>query len=251
VDVVLADTAGAPWAPPSGGSVLTYSVGRAVQKATEQARERLLDLAADELEIAATDLEVVDGVVRVAGSPDRSVPIKELAKKVSGFFTGVLPVEGHGGAAPAGPAPSVAAHLAHVRVDRETGVVTLLGYAVAQDCGRALNPALVEGQMRGGATQGIGWALYEELLHDEAGQLLTGSFMNYALPHAEQVPPIDTLIVEVPAEDGPFGAKGIGEAGVLPAPGAVANAIAAAAGIRPRELPMTPPRVWRALTAAR
>ena len=120
--------------------------------------------------------------------------------------------------------PSVAAHIAHVKVDRETGEVELLGYAIVQDVGRALNPALVEGQMRGGAAQAIGWALYEELVHDEDGRLLSGSFLDYAIPTADRVPPIDTVIVEVPAPDGPFGAKGIGEAPVIPGPAAIANA---------------------------
>jgi CO/xanthine dehydrogenase Mo-binding subunit len=121
--------------------------------------------------------------------------------------------------------------------------------AIAQDVGRALNPALVEGQMRGGTTQGIGWALFEELSHDVSGRLETGSFLDYAIPAAEHVPEIDTLIVEVPAPDGPFGAKGIGEAPVVPAAAAIANAVAAAAGVRIHELPMTPPRVWAALQA--
>jgi CO/xanthine dehydrogenase Mo-binding subunit len=134
-----------------------------------------------------------------------------------------------------------------VRVDRETGEVELLGYAIAQDVGRALNPALVEGQMRGGAAQSIGWALFERLAHDQSGRLMTGSFLDYAIPTAERVPDIDTLIVEVPAPDGPYGAKGIGEAPVIPGPAAIANAVVAAAGVRLRELPMTPARVWRAL----
>ena len=125
--------------------------------------------------------------------------------------------------------------------------MTLLRHVIAQDVGRALNPALVEGQMRGGATQGMGWALFEELGHDEDGRLLTGSFLDYAIPTAERVPEIETLIVEVPAPDGPFGAKGIGEAPVVGAPAAIANAVAAAAGTRLYELPMTPPRVWKAL----
>ena len=103
----------------------------------------------------------------------------------------------------------------HVRVDRETGGVTLLGHVIAQDVGRALNPALVEGQMQGGTAQGIGWALLEELAYDEDGQLRGGSFAEYALPSSELVPPIETLIVEVPAPDGPFGAKGVGEPPVV------------------------------------
>jgi CO/xanthine dehydrogenase Mo-binding subunit len=114
--------------------------------------------------------------------------------------------------------------------------------------GRALNPALVEGQMRGGATQGLGWALLEELVHDDHGQLTTGTLVDYALPTAASTPPIDTEIVEVPAPEGPYGAKGVGEAPVVGAPGAVANAIAAATGGRRlTQLPMTAERVWRAL----
>jgi CO/xanthine dehydrogenase Mo-binding subunit len=101
--------------------------------------------------------------------------------------------------------------------------------------------------MRGGTTQGIGWALFEQLEHDEDGRLLTGSFLDYAIPTAEHVPEIDTLIIEVPAPDGPFGAKGIGEAPVVAAPAAIANAVSRAAGTRLYELPMTPPRVWQAL----
>jgi CO/xanthine dehydrogenase Mo-binding subunit len=157
------------------------------------------------------------------------------------------PIEGHGSSAQTVGAPSVAAHLSHVRVDKETGEVEVLRHVIAQDVGRALNPALVEGQMRGGAAQGIGWALFEELAHDEDGRLVTGSFLTYAIPVAERVPEIDTLIVEKPAPHGPFGAKGIGEAPVVAAPAAIANAVARAAGVRLYELPMTPPRVWAAL----
>jgi CO/xanthine dehydrogenase Mo-binding subunit len=122
-----------------------------------------------------------------------------------------------------------------------------LRMVIAQDVGTMLNPALVEGQLLGGTTQGLGWALYEELAHDEFGQLRTGSFVDYAIPDAGGVPPIDLEIVEVPAPDGPFGAKGIGEAPVIAAAAAIANAVAAAVGVRMRELPMTPGRVWAAL----
>jgi CO/xanthine dehydrogenase Mo-binding subunit len=249
IRVVSADTATGPYAGASGGSKITYTVGKAVLRAAEAAREKLLAAASEELEIAPADLEVMDGVVRAVGAPDRSVTVAELSAKALRFGGRYEPIEGHGGSAQTRGAPSVAAHLAHVRVDRETGEIELLGHAIAQDVGRALNPALVEGQMRGGTTQGIGWALYEELVHDESGQLLTGSFMDYAIPVAERVPDIDTLIVEVPAPDGPFGAKGIGEAPVIAAAPAIANAIAAAVRIRMRELPMTPPRVWAALSS--
>ena len=118
---------------------------------------------------------------------------------------------------------------------------------IAQDVGRALNPALCEGQMRGGVAQGIGWALFEELSVDTDGQVVNGSFVGYLVPGAPELPPIETLLHELPAPDGPFGAKGIGEACVVGAPAAVANAIAAATGARMQELPMTPERVLAAL----
>jgi CO/xanthine dehydrogenase Mo-binding subunit len=247
VRVVQADTSSGPFAGSSGGSKVTYTMGKAVERAAEAAREKLLAAASEELEIGPGDLEVVDGVVRAVGAPDRSISVEEIAKKTLRFGGRYEPVEGHGGSAQTSLAPSVSSHIAHVKVDRETGEVELKGYVIVQDVGRALNPALVEGQMRGGAAQAIGWALYEELVHDEDGQLLSGSFLDYAIPTADRVPPIDTVIVEVPAPDGPFGAKGIGEAPVIPGPAAIANAVHAATGVRLRELPMTPPRVWAAL----
>ena len=249
VRVVSADTASAPYGGLSGGSKVTYNIGRAVQRAAEDTRERLLKVASEELEIAPSDLEIEDGVVRAVGAPDRSLTLQELAGKALAWAGKYEPIEGHGGSAQTSTAPAAAGHLAHVRVDRDTGEVELIRYAIAQDVGRALNPALVEGQMRGGVAQAIGWALFEELRHDDDGRLLSGSFLDYAMPTAERVPSIDTLIVEVPAPDGPFGAKGVGEAPVIAGPGAIANAIAAAAAVRLRELPMTPPRVWAALRA--
>ncbi|HEY2439512.1 MAG TPA: xanthine dehydrogenase family protein molybdopterin-binding subunit [Solirubrobacteraceae bacterium] len=247
VRVVNADTSSAPYAGTSGGSKVTYTVGRAVERAAVEARDRLLEVAADELEIAVEDLEIVDGTVQPLGVPAKALPIDELAAKILSFGSRHEPVEGHGRSA-LPQAPQAAAHLSHVRVDPETGAVTVLHHVVAQDVGRALNPALVEGQMRGGATQGLGWALLEALAHDEYGQLVTGTFADYAMPTAGTTPPIDAEIVEVPAPDGPFGAKGVGEAPVVGVPGAVANAIAAATGgARVYDLPMTAERVWRTL----
>ena len=186
--------------------------------------------------------------MRPVGAPGRAVKIADLAAKTYTFGSPHRPIEGYGGTAQVSRAPGAAVHLSHVRVDRDTGNVTLLAHVVAQDVGKALNPALVEGQMQGGAAQGIGWALLEEMSYNEDGQLQGGSFAEYALPSTDQVPPIETLIVEVPAPDGPFGAKGVGEPPVVAAPPAIANAIAAATGARLNELPMTPARVWKALT---
>ncbi len=250
VRMVSLDTDGAPRSPLSGGSIVTYSAGRAVQAAAADARQQLLEVAALELEIAPADLEIVDGKIRPRGSPDRGLALAAFAEKLHDFGREHPPVEGHGRTVPRSLAPSSAAHLVHVRVDRETGQVDVLRHVVAQDVGRALNPALIEGQMLGGTVQGHGWALYEKLVHDEQGQLLSGSFLDYAIPRASHVPPVETIIVEVPAPDGPFGAKGIGEASVVAAPAAIGNAIAAAAGIRPRELPMQATSLWSAMRNA-
>lgn len=249
VRVVAADTSSAPYAGASGGSKVTYTVGRAVERAAREARERLLVVAALELEIAPEDLEIADGAVQPLGDPGRARPIESLARTVLTYGSRYAPVEGHGRVA-LPQAPQSAAHVVHVRVDPDTGGVRVLRHVVAQDVGRALNPALVEGQMRGGAAQSLGWALWEEMAHDARGQLVTGTFVDYALPTAGVVPPIDTEIVEVPVPEGPFGAKGVGEAPVIAGAGAVANAIAAATGgVRMRRLPMTPERIWRALSA--
>lgn len=249
VRVSYADTATAPHAPPSGGSGVTYSVGQSVRLAAQDARDQLLDFASDQMDVAASDLEVVAGMVRPVGSPERGLSVAHFAEQVTGFVAVAPPMEGRGRFAPGNPSPSVACHIAHVRVDPDTGEVTTLDYAVIQDVGKALNPSLVRGQLQGGAVQSIGWALYEELQHDEYGQLLSGSFMQYAVPRADAVPQVQIDYIEVPSAVGPFGAKGIAEAAVMAGTGAVANAVAAAIGTRLYELPMTPPRVWRALNA--
>ena len=250
VRVVNADTSSAPYAGTSGGSKVTYTVGRAVERAALEARERLLEVAADELEISPLDLEIVDGVIQPVGVPAKAIAIDELAPKILSFGSRHMPVEGHGRSAQT-QAPQAAAHLSHVRIDPETGAVTVLAHVIAQDVGRALNPALVEGQMQGGAVQGLGWALLEELAHDDHGQLTTGTFVDYAMPTAPGTPAIEAQIVEVPAPEGPYGAKGVGEAPIVGVAAAVGNAIAAATGgVRLTRLPMTPQRVWQAVSDA-
>ncbi len=248
--MVAADTASGTYAGMSGGSKVTYTVGEAVERAAREAREQLLRVASSELEIAPEDLEIVDGKVQPRGRAGPGARITELAKEICASAAQYEPVEGHGRTAQTSRAPGAAAHLSHVRVDRDTGEVELLAHVVAQDVGRALNPDLVEGQMHGGAAQGIGWALLEAMGDDESGQLITGSFVGYAVPTVERVPPIDLEVVEVPAPDGPFGAKGVGEPPVIGVPAAVANAVASAAGMRLNELPLTPERVWSALESA-
>ena len=246
VRVVSSGTATAPHSGGSAGSMVTYCLGSAVLTAAKEAREKLFRVAAQRLECDASNLELVDGEVRPVGSHSRGVTLEQIGELVNGFSP-YPPIEGHGSGIPEELSPSAAAALVHVRVDRETGDVELLDYVAVQDVGRALNPDLCEGQMRGGAVQSIGFALYEELGYDEDGQLLSGSFLHYALPKAEAMPPIETILVEVPSPLGPFGAKGIGESGIVAGAGAVGNAIAAATGVRFRCLPMTAERLWRGL----
>jgi len=250
VTIVVADTGTLLRSPITGGSVVTYSVGRSVVAAATEVKERFLRWAADELEIAPGDLEIVDGVVRPKGAPDRGRTIAELADTSDGLGVNGEPIEGHGSTDKPALAPGISGHLVHVKVDRETGQVDLLRYKLVQDAGRAVNPALVEGQMRGGAVQALGWALFEELQFDDGGQLITGSFLDYTVPRASHVPPIETVIVEVPAPDGPYGARGVGEAPVCGGAAAVANAIARASGARMERLPMTPPRIRAAINQA-
>ena len=248
VHVVVPSTDSAPPTPATSASAITYAVGPAVRAAAKDARDRLLAIAAEELEIDPHDLELVDGVIRPRDGSSLGIVVADLAHELATTWASPHPpVEGHSATSHTKLAPTATAHLVHVRVDSETGRVTLLNYVAVQDVGRALNPALVEGQMVGGAVQGIGRALVEALMHDEAGQLLTGTLMDYALPRASMLPPIETHWLEIPAPEGPFGARGMAEAPVLPAPAAIANAIAAATGVRLRELPMTSGRVWAAL----
>ncbi len=134
-----------------------------------------------------------------------------------------------------------------VEVDPETGKVQILRATIAQDAGRAIHPSYVEGQMQGGTAQGIGWALNEEYIYDEKGNLKNAGFLDYRMPTCLDLPAIETKIVEVAGPDNPLGIRGVGEVSIVPPPAAVANAVYRAIGIRATELPMSPPRVLHAL----
>ncbi len=247
VRVVNPDTEAAPYAGSSGGSKITYTVGAAVEKAARDARQQLFAIAARHLEAAVEDLELVDRAIQVRGAPGKAVPIAQLAKASMQFGGKYEPVYGRGSTATIARAPAFAAHLAEVEVDTETGYVRVLDQLVVQDVGRALNPAAIEGQIQGAATQGLGWALLERMAYDTHGQLLSATFMDYALPASDQVPTARPVLVEVPSEHGPFGAKGVGEPPVVAAPAAIANAIRDATGHRFTELPITSEAVRHAI----
>ena len=246
-EVTTAPTDAAPFAGGTGGSKITYTVGRAVQLAAEDAKRQILAVASDALEAAVEDLEIVDGAVQVRGVPGAKISLKDIAGKTMGFAARYEPVYGVGSTAIRESSPGFAAHLVEVEVDRLTGETRPVRYVAVQDVGFAINPAAVESQIHGGVAQGLGWALYEGMIYDADGQLQTASLMDYALPRAGMIPPIETVLVEVPSEHGAYGAKGVGEPPAIPGPAAVANAIRDAVGARILDLPIRPQAVVEAL----
>ncbi len=251
VHVTHDNTDSMPYTGLSAGSKTTYTVGSAVLAAARDARNQLFAIAADMLEASPDDMELREGKVMVRGVAEKYVTLQQIAAKSMGFGAPYEPVFGRGRSAIRVPSPTFAVHLAKVAVDPETGEVRVLDYIAAQDVGRAINPAEVEGQIHGGVVQGIGWALFEGMAYDESGQLLTSTLMDYALPLSQDAPSITPLLVEVPSQLGPLGARGVGEPPVVPVAAAIANAIKDATGVRLMELPMTPERILAALARFR
>jgi CO/xanthine dehydrogenase Mo-binding subunit len=249
VRVMTVDTDSAPYSGATGGSKTMYTMGPSVMKAAQEARERVLKIAAAEMEAAVEDLELINGEVRVKGVPDKVRTLRDIYKVSASFGAKHEPVVGKGESAIIERSPGSGVHIARVRVDPETGRVTPLRYVSIQDVGRAINPALVESQMHGGAVQAVGWGLLEQMVFDEQGTPITASLMDYALPKASQSPSLTTRLVEVPSEHGPFGAKGVGEPPVIPGAAALANAVRDACGARVTQLPLTSERVLAALSA--
>jgi carbon-monoxide dehydrogenase large subunit len=250
VTVIGADTDRISFGIGTFASRSAVLAGNAVAAAGRQVRAKVLEAAARLLEARVDDLELADGRVFVRGAPASAMPLARIVQ-------GALPTF----AAPGGPGatfeatvyhhvPTVtyasAAHVAEVEVDVETGRVRLLRYVVAHDCGRVINPMIVDGQIHGGVAQGVGGGLFEELVYDETGQLLSSGFMDYAVPRADELPPIETVHLEFPSPRNPLGVKGLGEGGAISPPAAIANAVEDALapfGVRVSELPLAPPRV--------
>jgi CO/xanthine dehydrogenase Mo-binding subunit len=247
VKITTGDTDVAPVTGLSAGSKTIYTVGVAVMQAAQDARRQTLEIAAAELEAAMQDLEIVDGRVIVRGMPDRGITLAQIGRKGNLYMSKVQPVLGSARPSFTQQAPAFASELARVEVDPDTGEVTLRGFAVVQDVGRAINPLAVEGQMQGGAVQSLGIALTEALAYDESGRLTNPSLLDYRKLTAADLPNIETIIVEVPSPAGPFGARGVGEPPIVPAPAAIANAVADATGVRITECPLTPERIAMAI----
>lgn len=249
IRVIFSDTDTAPYSGSTAGSKITYSMTSAIVQAAKAARMQTLEIAAEEFEASVQDLEIVDGKVQVKGVPSQQISLSDIAKKTMQFSGKYAPIFAHGRAAMRRAAPGFNAQLIEIEVDRETGMVHILNHVAVQDVGKALNPMAIEGQMMGGAVQGLGWALYEGMTYDnQSGQLLSGTWLDYAVPSAEQAgQSFETIIVEVPSDEGHFGIRGVGEPPVIPTAAAVANAIAHATGIRITSLPMSPTRIFTAL----
>ncbi|MCS6772723.1 MAG: xanthine dehydrogenase family protein molybdopterin-binding subunit [Thermoflexales bacterium] len=217
-----------------GSGIAAYHLGKAIIRAMKERAARLWDVPAEDVD--------VDGDTYCYG--ERCITFKALCAKLEetgGPLSVSVSVDTHGAI------PALATHVVDVEVDIETGKVSILRYTAAQDVGRAIHPDYVEGQIHGGVAQGIGWALNEEYVYDADGHLLNASLLDYRMPTALDLPMIETVLVEVPNPNHPFGVKGVGEVPIVPPAAAIANAIYRAIGVRMTTLPMKPSAILKAL----
>ena len=247
---LIADTSSLGYTFLTGGSRTAFASGMAVIEAAKDMIGQLCERAAKIWDIPVDAVEWVEGEARPAGAnagefePLPLADLAGLAGKTGGPIVGRAQINAQGAG------PSFGTHVVDVDVDRETGRVEILRYTAVQDAGKAVHPGYVEGQMQGGAVQGIGWALNEEYVYDENGRLENPGFLDYRIPVCSDVPMIDTVIVEVPNPTHPYGVRGVGETPIIPPMAAIANAVEGALGIRFTELPMSPPRVLKAVDEA-
>ncbi|MBT7538097.1 MAG: xanthine dehydrogenase family protein molybdopterin-binding subunit, partial [Gammaproteobacteria bacterium] len=232
------------------GSRGTFSSGMATIFAARKAIDVLKERAAKMWQIPVEAVTWEDGSAHAVGNEhDNLSPLtlKDIAKKAGN--TGG-PIAGHHEATADGAGVSFASHIVDVEVDPETGKTTILRYTVVQDAGKAIHPDYVEGQFQGAAAQGIGWALNEEYIYGEDGRLQNGAFLDYRMPVCSDLPSIDTKILEIPNPSHPYGIRGVGETSIVPPLGAIGNAVSNAVGVRMYEVPMSPPRILKALDDA-
>ncbi len=245
ITITRGDTNSAPYATGSGGSVVTFTMGNTAKLAAEDTRQRLLELAAERLNMSIDDLELKDGKVStVVGDPPKSIGFGELAAYSLSTTGG--PIIGKGSFARKPSTPALAAQIAKVEVDPDTGRIKVLKMASSQDVGFAINPMAVEGQIEGGTVQGYAWATMEEMQYNENGNVNPG-FVDYRVPTTADLPTVESVIVEVESPHGPFGAKGVGEPPITPTLATMANAVADAVDVRITELPMKPEKVVETL----
>ncbi len=247
VRTIVADTNAIGFNEVTDGSRVTFSVGLATIKAARAAISEMCKRAAMTWGIEPDAVEWKDGAAHPAGpnagefEPLTLADIARDSAKTGG------PIAGHHEENADGAGVSFGVHLVDVEVDPETGFTKILRYTVFQDAGKAIHPDYVEGQMQGGAVQGIGWALNEEYIYGEDGRLQNPGFLDYRIPVASDLPMIDTVILEIPNPGHPYGVRGVGETGIVPPLAALSNAVSRAANVRLYELPMSPPKVLAAI----
>lgn len=254
ITVKASDTAVTPQGVGTFGSRGTAIGGGAVMLASRKVSEKVRQFAAAMLEVAPDDISLRDGNASVIGAPDQSVPftrISQAAHAMDGIPGGLEPgLDAQSFFKPEGRQFPYGVHLAHVEIDRDTGEVEVVRYVAVDDCGTIINPLLVDGQKHGGLAQGFGQALWEEVIYDESGQLVTGTIMDYAVPKAEQFPNFELGSTVTPSPWTPHGAKGVGEAGTTGAPPALVNAVLDALrphGVTAIDMPMKAEKIWRLL----
>ena len=273
VEVTSGDTRKFKWGVGTFASRSAVVAGNAMAVAAGMVAEKAKHIAADHLEANPADLELVDGRVRVKGSPERGIPLAAVAvlanpmryafgggTEAATQFTprprpgppladGEQPgLEATGYYSPTGSTWAAGCHAAYVRVDPKTFRLEILKYVVVHDCGRLINPMVVEGQIEGGVAQGIGGAFYERLAYDADGQLRNASFMEFLMPYATEIPPIEIDHIETPSPLNPLGIKGAGEAGVIPVGAVLAAAIEEALGVPITEMPLSPLKLYELVT---
>jgi len=261
-DIVITtgDSGAFGWGTGTFASRAAVVAGNAVHLAAQAVREKALVVAGTKLEARVQDLMLEDGRVSVRGTPARSMTLAEIAVAANPLRGTIPEAWEQPGleasryfAPPRGTFPN-GVHAAIIEVDIETGMLKVLKYVVVHDCGRIINPMILEGQIRGGVAQGLGGAFYEKLVYDESGQLLTQTFMDYLLPTAMEVPEVEVVHLETPSPLNPLGVKGAGEAGVIPVPALVAQALDDALldfGIRITEMPLSPNRLLEIIRQAK
>lgn len=240
----VADTDSVGFTSMTGGSSVAFKTGWACYTAAQDIQRQLVERAAQIWGIGAENVEYANGVLRHKSDPALSMTFKQLAGKLNA--TGG-PIVGRATVNPRGVGNTFATHVVDVEVDPETGKVQVLRYTAVQDAGKAVHPSYVEGQIQGGVSQGVGWALNEEYFFNDQGQMMNSSLLDYRMPTALDLPMIDTVIVEVANPGHPYGARGVGEVPIVPPMAAIANAISHAIGVRLNRLPMSPGRILEAL----
>jgi len=244
VHPVVADTESIGHTDMTGGSRVTFATGYAVYEAAQDAVNQIKQRAATLWKAKPEEVIFQDGVVSRTTNGQESLTLKELAAK---FPRAGGPVGGRASVNPRGVGPAFATHVVDVAVDPETGKVDVLRYTATQDVGKAVHPSYVEGQIQGAVAQGVGWALNEEYFYDEKGTLRNAGFLDYRMPTTLDLPLIETVLIEIPNPGHPIGIRGVGEVPIVPPPAAIANAIYRAIGVRMTELPMSPPKVAKAV----